>query len=573
MNTFRPSKTNAKSVQGSSNGYEITCIVTDLVLSSLCKEIFREFTFELPFIDLEDCSTIADCRAIPNTERIIYSEIKLLSPPCLYNIYTVIGQQYAFTIHCLAGDIQFTRELIFPVLCTQSLSRQGPFDLRVQVVPSYCTSSLTTGDISHRRVTGEEPGEQFAFAVVFNNNPPAIIVGSPSASLGAVKDAGKVTFLSYPQGEELLQVFGSAAEDELGVALDAGFDLNGDGWSDILAGAPSAQVGSAIRAGYIRVLSGLDGSTLLQVDNTEAEAQFGWSVSWAGDLNGDLVPDFLVGAPQASPGAQVSAGSVFAYSGATGTLLYSLDGENADDAFGYAVKMIGDVDGDGIPDFAVGAPFASPAGLDQAGIVYVHSGAGGALLYKIEGTEINAGLGFSIGAMGDVNGDGIPDILVGAPDSSPGGLTEAGSAYIFSGLDGSLLQQFSGTSSAEETGIAVSAIGNFDNDGLPDVALGAPSFSFNNTRFAGKVYLVSSSTGQVLHVFKENTSWAQFGWSVAGTGEVNSRSIFIGSPGIDALDIYQLGLSRMYCAIHAAVILSLTKKADILISAISTDNF
>lgn len=559
----------ANNLREYAEGYEITCISTNLVLSNSCKEIIREFIFELPDSDLQDCSAAVDCRVLPGSERVIYVELKLLSQPCLYNCYVIIAQEYEFTIHCLSGDKKFTQELIFPVLCTLSIPQQGPFNIQVEISPSFGSSFLTKGETHIRRYTGEQPGEQFAFAVTFNNDPPSICVGSPSATTGADQDVGKITVLSYPWGEKLFQAFGSAVEDEFGFALDAGYDLNGDGWNDILVGAPSAQVGIALRAGYIRVLSGLDGSTLREIKNTEAEAQFGWSVSWAGDLDGDGVPDILVGAPQASPGAQTNAGSVFVYSGISGILLYRLDGQNADDAFGYAVKTIGDVDGDGIPDFAVGAPFASPAGLYQAGIIYIYSGASGSLLYTIEGLEINAGLGFSLGAIADINGDGVHDILVGAPDSSPSGRTDAGSAYIFSGLDGSQLLHFTGLVSGEEAGISVSSTGNFDNDGFPDLVIGAPSASPNNNRFAGKVYLVSSDTGDILKVFQGNKAWAQFGWSVASTGEVNSRSIFMGSPGIDTLDVYQMGTSKLHCEINAAAVITVTKKADILIPAIS----
>lgn len=552
----------------SSNGDQIICISTNLVLANTYKEIYKEFSLDLPYCYLQDCSAV-ECAALPGTERIIFQELLPLSEPSIYNCYVVISQEYSFDLHCLSGDKRFTKELLFPVLFTLYLPAQGPFELQAQLYPSLCQSLINPREAYIHRFIGEQPGEQFAFAVGYNSEQSLIYVGSPSTLIAGIQEAGKVTAISSLTGVEIFTNFGSAAEDELGFSLDTGYDLNGDGWNDILVGAPSAQVGALTRAGYIRVLSGLDGSTLLEIQNTAAEDQFGWSVSWLGDLNGDGKPDFLVGAPQSSPGGNTNAGSVFVYSGSSGSLLYRLDGQNPGDSFGYAVAKIGDVDGDGIPDFAVGAPFASPSGLQQAGIVYVYSGASGSLLYSIDGDEIGAGLGFSLSSLGDINGDGIPEILVSAPDSSPDGREEAGSVYIFSGLDGSQLLHFAGPISGEEVGISVSAICDLDNDGFPDLALGSPSASPSNKTFAGKVYLVSSKTGHILNVLKGEAAWAQFGWSVTGTTQAHANTLLVGSPGNDTLSVFQMGANKLYCEINAAAVITVTKKADILIPAFS----
>lgn len=543
--------------------YEVTCVSTDLVRSSCYVKIQEKFTFELPFFGLQHYTHIS-CSFLPNSEKIIFLNKQPTSQPHVYRVYIKTAVTAAFIIHCPSGDQQFTKELIIPMRVVLTIP-QRETDLDVRIIPCYCNCCLTPGETRITRLRGEK-GIQFAFSGAFNNNPPSIVIGSPPDPSVAGETAGEVTVFSDQTYRPLFKASGSKPNDDFGFAVDAGYDLDGDGWGDILVGAPGASKGSARWAGYIRIVSGFDGSKLLEIQHTEAEAQFGWSVNWAGDLNGDNVPDILVGAPLASPGGKINAGSVFVYSGASVRLLYRLDGWNAGDAFGYALKSLGDVDGDGIPDFAVGAPFASPDGLFQAGMVYVYSGATGSLIYTIKGVEKNAGLGFSISTVPDMNGDGIPETLVGAPDSSPGGRKEAGSVYIFSGVDGRKLFHFAGPVSGEEVGMAVSSAGYTDHDGSPILALGAPSAFSANKRFAGKVYLVSSGSGQILSVVEGDNSWAQCGWSVASSGLQGSRTGFImGAPGSGALDAGQITSAHLSCEMKLVVIISVLQKVDILI--------
>lgn len=114
------------------NGNQIVCISTKLVLANIYKEIFKEFTFELPYCDLEECSSV-ECTALPGTEKIIYQELKLISEPCIYKCFVVISQEYAFDIHCLSGDIKFTKEVVFSVLCTLYLPEPGPYYLQAKI--------------------------------------------------------------------------------------------------------------------------------------------------------------------------------------------------------------------------------------------------------------------------------------------------------------------------------------------------------------------------------------------------------------------------------------------------------
>ena len=117
------------------------------------------------------------------------------------------------------------------------------------------------------------------------------------------------------------------------------------------------------------------------------------------------------------------------------------------------------MNGDGVPDFIVGAFLDDPAGGGtDAGSAYVFSGADGSLLYQRTGDTAGDGFGFSVSGAGDVNGDGKADFIVGAIGDDPGGLTNAGSAYVFSGADGSLLYQLTGDTAGDFFGQSVGGV-------------------------------------------------------------------------------------------------------------------
>ena len=174
-----------------------------------------------------------------------------------------------------------------------------------------------------------------------------------------------------------------------------------------------------------------------------------------GDVNGDGKADFIVGAPYADPGGRADAGSAYVFSGADGSLLYQKDGGAAGDNFGLSVSAAGDGNGDGKADFIVGAFQADPGGRSGAGSAYVYSGADGSILYQRDGGATGDQIGYSVSAAGDVNGDGKADFIVGANGADPGGRADAGSAYVYSGADGSLLYQKDGVATEDRFGLSV----------------------------------------------------------------------------------------------------------------------
>src|SRR5262249_44182007 len=148
-------------------------------------------------------------------------------------------------------------------------------------------------------------------------------------------------------------------------------------------------------------------------------AHFGKSLAAIEDVDGDNVPDIIVGAPGASPNGIVGAGRAFVYSGASGQLLYQWDGLGRFDEFAASVAGGGDVDGDNVPDIIVGAPGASPTDRGAAGSAFVFSGATGEMLFRWDGEAAGDPLGRAVAIVGDLNGDGRADVLIGAPYAGP----------------------------------------------------------------------------------------------------------------------------------------------------------
>jgi hypothetical protein len=240
-------------------------------------------------------------------------------------------------------------------------------------------------------------------------------------------------------------------------------DVDGDGVTDVLVYDPAGLNGSIVNAGYVAVLSGVNGSvihasygaatnTLLQV------------VGVVGDVTGDGIFDYVV----------LGAGLwVQLRSGATGAVVSTLPGFEARDAC-----RIGDVNGDGFGDFALGFGAGPPPPIPGAGIATVYLGPTGATVaYHVYGLNSLDAFGWDTAPLGDVNGDGVPDFIVGAPGPFQSKfLNFPGWAYVVSGADGSFIHVFTGPTNLVRPafGRSVSGIGDIDLDGVPDILVGAP---------------------------------------------------------------------------------------------------
>jgi hypothetical protein len=305
----------------------------------------------------------------------------------------------------------------------------------------------------------------------------------------------------------LYTLSGDKANDRYGAVVASAGDFNNDGFNDMVVGAPEDFHIFLTGEGYARVISGKDGLILATFDGTNLQDAFGDAAAGVGDVNGDGWDDLAVGARLATLGS-FSGGLVRVISGQTQLPLYEVGGLASGEQLGWAVSGCGDVDGDGLNDFVAGAPTA----VSSMGIARVYSGATGSVIYTFTGTVANGRLGYSLGNVGDVNGDGRADILVGS-------LFEG--VYLYSGLDGSVLEHFTTLALNDIYGKAVCGIDDMDGDGRLDIVIGATQEGVLSIPGPGYIEIRSSATGALLLSVAGITDGLRFGSSVAGAGDWN----------------------------------------------------
>ncbi|KAA3604481.1 MAG: hypothetical protein DWQ01_21830 [Planctomycetota bacterium] len=323
--------------------------------------------------------------------------------------------------------------------------------------------------------------------------------------------------------EPTASLHGTKENLKFGFSLATAGDVDHDGYDDLIVGAPDHDHSGLYSAGSAWVFSGADGSLLHRFLGPQIHGQFlyGYAVSPAGDVDGDGHADLLVGAPFSSLAGIHRGGTVFVYSGATGALLDEIHGSAIDDNFGHALAALGDVDGDGFDDFIQGGLEASRGGLYMSGMASVHSGATGQVLFEFHGPSELSAFGHSVAGVGDVTGDQIPDFLVGAPSHDPGGKISAGSAFLYSGSTGQLVKAFDGDSTFSALGRSVAAAGDVNGDQIPDFLIGIPSKTANGIQSAGVALVISGATRTPIHRLFGWQSYSLFGDTVSGAGDLN----------------------------------------------------
>ncbi len=350
-----------------------------------------------------------------------------------------------------------------------------------------------------------------------------VMVAPTTVSLGEVTD-----------GSGGFMIEGTAPGDQAGYAVAGGGDVNGDGRADTIVGAYTADVAGNGEGRVFVSFGKADGTAVSAVDLVEGYGGFvidgiadgdrtGFAVANAGDVNGDGLADIVLGAPQANAITD-DEGMAFVVFGKTtqepvplATLEvdgagFAITGIAIDDLTGSSVGGGSDVNGDGLDDVIIGVPQADANAFGNSGRAFVVFGKPDALPvdladvltgtggFAIHGTALEDRAGDAVAGVGDVDADGLEDVLVGVPLANAGG-GNSGRAFVVFGKTSTTAVQLSsvlagtggfaidGTAGLDQLGDAVAGAGDVDGDGHADVVVGAPGAE-NGTNLQGRSYVV-----------------------------------------------------------------------------------
>jgi hypothetical protein len=276
---------------------------------------------------------------------------------------------------------------------------------------------------------------------------------------------------------------GAESGANLGRSIAGAGDIDGDRLADLVIARPGVATTAGPRSGAISVYRGRTTGVAMiasqTIDGTQSGARFGSSLSLLGSVDGDGFSELVVGAPESVESAMSFAGraTVFTGSGAgleTGSPVVVV-GSPTGYRFGTIVRAAGDLNGDGFNDVAIGASMVGAAGAGGAGAVSVHLGSAVgtriAAARVLAGAQSNEFFGSAIASPGDCNGDGFADLVIGSKGASPGGLMGAGSATLWlgsaAGISAVSARSFNGSALNEEFGSSLAQRNARTTQGLP----------------------------------------------------------------------------------------------------------
>ncbi len=296
---------------------------------------------------------------------------------------------------------------------------------------------------------------------------------------------------------------GPSFDSQFGTAVTGG-DFNGDGYADLAVGSPNNDGGSYTNCGgafmYLGGPSGTAAANLWAAQGTQNDEHFGASLNGFADTNGDGYCDLVVGSPGrdvGSPFALLDCGRISEFDGGhTANVLefrQTIDG-SGNEQFGSCIGNAGDVNGDGYSDVAVGAPYASQSIVGQGrAVVFAGSVSGlvASAFWSQLGGEAYGAFGSSVAGAGDVNGDGLSDVLVGAVFQDDGGAADRGTGRVYLGplpAGAAAFWTAHGPSAYANMGHALANAGDIDGDGWSDLVFGEPGYTSDTYR-QGRVEL------------------------------------------------------------------------------------
>jgi len=439
---------------------------------------------------------------------------------------------------------------------------------------------------------GRDPGPAFDSAHYNQQNPDVVAADlNPLAHyLAYGRDEGRV-----PHAQLGFYLSGAKYSDSAGFTVSGAGDINHDGFDDLIVTAPSAGFWGQtyVLYGNDQVFSStielnvFDGS-LGFVVNGHADAKRIQAISDVGDFNGDGISDVIFGSDTSYQGLNFGAGAAyvlfgnnqgfdaaFDFTSLNGANGFVLRGIEKDNYTGHSVSGAGDVNGDGLSDVLIGAYNAAPGGRVSAGETYVVFGSAqgfdasmdlsaldGTNGFVINGASAEEDSGRAVSGAGDFNGDGIDDILIGAPAADPNDILNAGNAYVvygsaigfgasieldsLDGTNGFVLQGYAGIGL---TGKSLSVAGDVNGDGISDIVISAHHAYTNGNIMAGETYVVfgnqegyggsldlsklDGTNGFVLRGI-DAEDWS--GFSVSDAGDINGdglADVLIGAPNAD----------------------------------------
>lgn len=418
------------------------------------------------------------------------------------------------------------------------------FSLLVTLAVIPCVSEVAYGQYELKVIPAPTTEDDFGFAIASGQDlngdgKPDVVIGDTSGNGGL----GSISAYSS-SGTLLYTINGSTAHQRLGAAIAFIGDVNNDGVADFVAGAIGSVAGCGFNnAAYSGAVYGFSGSTGAALSSysatpTSASWRLGGAIVAIGDQNGDGISEFVVGdlgASAVSPNYPCSAsrGAVTVQSGANGAVLATITGAHYGDYDGISVGAVGDVNNDGVPDFALKGQdcigYNSLTGhCDTSVTPHVKvfagtsSGTSGTVLHSFTDVAQPAG-SYAFAPIGDIDGDGKADYVAADPAWDSGGLVESGRWTIRSGADGSIIRSGAGTHSYDHLGTGVAAVGDVNGDGKTDFVVTASANSGSILSYAN---FVSSSTGSTLGTLQNlpqtfPATSHYFGQAIAKVGDLD----------------------------------------------------